>query len=145
MCLIIDNNKCGEFFRVPLGELEALIVEWIGRRGRIAIGGRLRSEMLGNRKMRSFLSELKRGGRLTEIDDSLVNLKESELEDSGLLSSDDPHVIALALISGARLLHTSDAALILDFKSSQVISKPRGKIFNGNTNLFRTHGVCSNC
>ena len=46
-----------------------------------------------------------------------------------MCTSNDVHVLALALVSGARLLYTNDAALIMDFKNSKVIANPRGKVY----------------
>ena len=43
--------------------------------------------------------------------------------------SDDEHVLALALVSGARLLYTNDPALIDDFGNREIVASPRGKIY----------------
>ena len=44
--------------------------------------------------------------------------------------SDDEHVLALAVVSGARLLYTNDTALIADFKNREIIANPRGKVYS---------------
>lgn len=145
MCLIIDNSKRDDFFKHPLGEKEEVILGWIRAKGRIAVGGKLRRELIGSQKMKRLLVQLKLAGRLKEVDDAAVDLKEEEVKAQLVLESDDPHVIALALISGARLLHTADAELINDFKNVSVIPTPRGKIFNGQNDMLRRHGFCSLC
>ena len=53
---------------------------------------------------------------------------------SGEITSDDPHVLALARVSGARLLYTKDNALIRDFKDKKFIDQPRGKVYTRKTN-----------
>ena len=55
--------------------------------------------------------------------------------------SDDEHVLALALVSGARLLYTNDAALISDFKNRTIVATPRGKIYTTaeNDNVTAAH------
>jgi hypothetical protein len=45
------------------------------------------------------------------------------------LQSDDPHVLALALAGGARLIYTRDQALINDFTNPHVLTAPRGKCY----------------
>ena len=47
-----------------------------------------------------------------------------------MCESDDPHIIALAQISGARLLYTNDLALQRDFRKRDLIADPRGKVYS---------------
>ena len=47
----------------------------------------------------------------------------------GVCKSNDLHVLALALVSGARLLYTNDTALIDDFGNRDIVARPRGKIY----------------
>ena len=62
----------------------------------------------------------------------------------GQIRSDDPHVLALARVSGVRLLYTGDVDLIADFKDKAFIDRPRGKIYSGaaNANLL-TRSACA--
>ena len=59
----------------------------------------------------------------TEVDDLATKLRQQ-----GICKSNDPHVLALALVSGARLLYSNDPDLIEDFKNPEIISNPRGKV-----------------
>ncbi|MDE0306934.1 MAG: hypothetical protein OXI87_18940 [Albidovulum sp.] len=43
--------------------------------------------------------------------------------------SNDQHVLALARISGARLLYTNDQKLMDDFKNTELVSTPKGKVY----------------
>jgi len=144
MCLIIDNNKRDELFKSPLGDKERVIFDWIRVAGKLAIGGKLRRELLGSHKMVRLLAQLKLAGRLNEVEDSAVDRKEREVSKLPI-ESDDPHIIALALVSSARLLHTDDAALMRDFKNGTFVPVPRGKIFNGNVAMLRRDGFCPRC
>lgn len=45
------------------------------------------------------------------------------------LTSNDPHVIALADVSGARILYSNDENLRDDFRNSVLVSSPRGKLY----------------
>lgn len=44
--------------------------------------------------------------------------------------SNDIHIIALARVSGARLLFSNDTALHKDFRNKDLIDQPRGKVFS---------------
>ena len=57
-------------------------------------------------------------------------MEETRLEKKGLCISDDPHVIALARISGARLLCSNDKDLQQDFGTKNLIDRPRGKVYS---------------
>ncbi len=50
------------------------------------------------------------------------------------IQSDDHHIIALAQISGARLLYSSDQALHADFTNKGLIDTPRGKVYSTSVN-----------
>ncbi len=60
-----------------------------------------------------------------------MDVEVDPLEDScnAKLRSDDPHIVALALSSGCRLLFTHDQLLIDDFTDVDIVPRPRGKIF----------------
>ena len=54
----------------------------------------------------------------------------AELQDAGACQSNDLHVLALAQVSGARLLYSNDLSLHQDFGNRDLISRPRGKIYS---------------
>lgn len=62
------------------------------------------------------------------------------LSESSKLTSDDPHVIALAIESGARLLYSHDHKLQDDFRDSALINAPRGKVYSTEVNRDLTPG-----
>ena len=53
----------------------------------------------------------------------------SWLRRDGAYVSNDAHVIALAQVSGARLLYSNDSDLQDDFKDKSLIDSPRGRIY----------------
>jgi len=55
---------------------------------------------------------------------------EDKIQAEDRLKSDDAHVVALAIVSGARLLYSKDVDLHEDFKNSKIISDPRGKVYS---------------
>ncbi len=58
--------------------------------------------------------------------------REEKLLQEETCRSNDTHVIALAQISGARLLYSNDMALHKDFRNKSLIDKPRGKVYSTN-------------
>ena len=108
---------------------------WVeGPNGRLVVGGQLRQE-LGSSKAARWLQELDRAGRLTSVDDSSVDRRAASLRnlpagEPGSCRSNDHHVIALAQISGARLLFSNDRALHQDFKNRRLIDQPLGTVYS---------------
>lgn len=68
-------------------------------------------------------------GRMKVVNSMDVAVKERELLDQHVLRSDDPHGVALAQVSGARLLYSNDRALQQDFGNKQLVDAPRGKVY----------------
>ena len=59
------------------------------------------------------------------------------------LLSDDVHVIALAMWTGARIHYAADKNLIRDIMNPQIIHQPRGKVHSGKRNSsLPTRNVC---
>ena len=77
-----------------------------------------------------MLVEWVRSGQVDRVSDADVSAKEATL--AGKIESDDEHILAVALLSGCRLLFSSDAALINDFKNAALVS-PRGKVVKPST------------
>ena len=93
---------------------------------------------------RRRLADYVRDGRAIVVAKERFTEDEASLRRRSDLRSDDPHVLALARVSGARLLYTGDTDLIADFKDKKIIDSPRGKVYSGaaNTNLL-TRSACA--
>ena len=140
MCAIIDINVIHELWDhsgTPAGQGFRLAVE----RGNvpIVIGGTTLEEELGNadNRMRIWLQQLALKGQLIQIADinAKVDSKTNQLKLAigvNACQSNDHHIIALAIISGARLLYTKDQKLHRDFRNDMLISHPRGKVYSTN-------------
>ena len=130
MCAIVDANVANEVFgpdRPPAGQH---FFEWLDSpRGSLVIGGRLREELSQDSRFLRWIKTAIAYGRARSIDDDEVDERAAELRQLAVCSSDDEHVLALALVSGARLLYTNDRQLIRDFKDQEIVSDPRGKIY----------------
>lgn len=141
MCAIIDNSVVGDLFRTTKSKKLPAAHEFLrrinDRRFPIVAGGKLLSEELGS--YGNFLrwwQQAVLSGHGRHVSDVAVRKETRRLERQGGYRSNDPHVLALARVSGARLLYTNDRDLQLDFKNTQLISSPAGKIYTtlGNRN-----------
>lgn len=94
-------------------------------------------ELRKDSKVKRWITDLSGAGRvvlLTSEESQLVYSRSEELRDSGDCKSDDEHIIALAQISGARLLYTDDRDLQVDFTNTKLIGHPKGKLYPVNAN-----------
>ena len=130
MCAILDNDVGGIVFGSNPTQAATKFREWIeGKNISLVVGGRLKTELSRNRKIKEWLSAGEQSGFVKLINDDEVKDKTTFLEENALCQSDDEHVIALAQVSGARLLYTNDEELKKDFRKKGLIDVPRGKIY----------------
>ncbi len=145
MCLIIDANKMADFVNAPKHEDHQPIYRWIAAQGGVvALGGRLFAEQMRVERARGLFAEWLRAGRAFRYKDAEVSKEESEVVGSGLCKSDDPHVIALARVSGARVLFSADQELGADFTNLELVPRPPGKIYKNaaHAHLLRDAPRC---
>ena len=102
-------------------------------------GGRLKIELLRT-KFCNYYQTLLLAGRLIQYEDAKVDAEELRITSGHQIDSDDPHVIALARISGARLLFSRDIALHSDFCSRAVLS-PRGRVHQNRSHRHLLRGA----
>lgn len=134
MCAIVDANVANEVFgpkQSPAGEA---FYGWINAAaGRLVLGGKLLRELQrGSPEFRVWASTLGEAGRLRIVNADQVNARAREIKTECV--SDDSHIIALAQVSGARLLYTNESSerkkrLCEDFRNRQLVSNPPGKIY----------------
>jgi hypothetical protein len=140
MCIIIDANVAHKFTEPPHADF-APVVSWLlsskkkQRLPRLAIGGKLRKELRqAGKAIRGFLLSLNRAGRLYDVDDDRVDAETRAvvelLEEAEIAKADDPHILALARVSGSRLLASEDSRSGLHalFKDRRFL-KPPGKVY----------------
>jgi hypothetical protein len=131
MCIILDANCLGLFTNADQSMLP--VKEYFENSGGLAIGGsKLSSEYKRNSKIIKFLAELARKGQILRLVDKDVNSKESEILKAGICQSDDPHILAIAALSNARVLVSHDQPLHKDFTSTTFFT-PMGKIYQNQT------------
>lgn len=145
MCVIVDASVAGRVFSVPHEADFQPLWQWLEEKdGRLVYGGRLTRELNRLPSARRLLAELKRGGRALECRRPDVDEEERVVDRLGLCRSNDPHVIALTRVSGARVLCTNDQNLEIDFTNRQLVPAPKGKIYKqaSHKRLLKHNKIC---
>jgi hypothetical protein len=110
------------------------------RNPRLVAAGKLREELQYHDEVRKLLVTLERAGRLRSADAGQLAQEERRLRSGQRCRSNDRHVLALAIVSGARTLATYDNALADDFRNAEIINSPRGSVYRnpaGHAHLLR--------
>ncbi len=133
MCFIIDANIVHEIFPKRFkGNMETwqksseaggMILKWLNKgKGILVAEGKLLNEIeRSGPYARDWISDGLQSGRLIQPDKSKVDDAEKRLIQEDVCKSNDAHVIALAQVSGARLLYSKDKDLQQDFKNNALI------------------------
>ncbi len=133
MCGILDANVLGDFFRKkPEDRSETAAEFWkyvLSRKLKIVIAGKLKIETDKVHAAKLWLQKAKSSGIVHQEDSKTVAVEAQRLAESRLCKSNDFHVLALAKVSGARLLYTNDKNLIKDFGNKEIINNPKGRIY----------------
>jgi hypothetical protein len=117
MCAIVDANVRDQVFGNATSPAGEYFRKWLTTgKGKLVLGGRLRLELADNTNFDQWLHQAVQAGRVVNIRDIEVESATEDILKEQICKSDDPHVIALAIISGTRLLFTNDIALESDFK-----------------------------
>lgn len=132
MCAIIDNNVRDELVKEHPSAIGSYFRKWLSdRRGKLVVGGKLLEELRENRAVKLWLSSRIQAGVVDHIEDNKVNEVTDLIRDQ--CRSDDPHIIALARVSGARLLYTADRDLMDDFRNRELLGgRIQGKIYKAS-------------
>lgn len=138
MCAIVDANLASDFFGDPVDEDLRPLWDWIVEgHGVLVVGGQLIEELEELGDARRVLRNWERAGRARtaphdEVEDETRRLKRANRR-AKLYRSNDPHVIALARVSKARLLCSRDKRLHADFGNKDLIDGPRGVVYQNSS------------
>lgn len=132
MCAIIDNNVRDELVKENPSAIGSHFRKWLSdRKGKLVVGGKLLEELRENVAVKLWISSRIQAGVVDHIEDRKVDEMTDFIRDQ--CRSDDPHIIALARVSGARLLYTADRDLMDDFRNRKLLGgRIQGKIYNAN-------------
>lgn len=140
MCAIVDANVVGDVFGVNRTPVGADFLDWLETpRARLAVGGKLLDELAKHASFVKWAETAIADGRVRRVHRKEVETAEARLP-KAQIRSDDPHVIALARISGARILYSKDGDLCDDFRNSGLVPRPQGRILpRGESANARRH------
>lgn len=130
MGAILDRNAAPEAFGPNRTEAGGKFFDWINTgAGRLVVGGKLLRE-LSSTQAGKWIRQAILSKRVKITDDVEVRALTKRIQSEGGLKSNDPHILALARVSGARLLYSNDINLHRDFRSKELIDRPRGKVYS---------------
>ena len=143
MCAIVDAQVSHEVFGADRSPAGIEFFSWINQgAGRLVVGGKLLEELRNSGDgFRRWARQAGLAGRLKKLNDREVQESTVEIENNEKIKSDDPHVLAVARIGGARLLYSNDQDLHKDFGNGLLIDNPRGKVYSTlkGQNFTSTH------
>lgn len=148
MCIIVDANLAALVFCTPPNNNFLPIIEWLlspRENGRLVVGGQLAHELDKVNAARRLVKSLQQAGRARLIPETSTQEEGEHVCDT--CESNDPHVIALARLSGARILCSRDIKLHRDFRNEALVSNPRGHIYQSarHSHLLRLYGHTEAC
>ena len=143
VCAIVDEDAVAMIFGTnpQRPESAAKFFEHVDSgKLKLVLGGRLKKELLKSNQFKNWYSAAWKSGLTHNVPDEDVNCVEANLKQSESCKSNDTHVLALAKVSGARLLYTGDRKLMDDFRNKALIPNPKGKIYTTPKNgKFNAH------
>mgnify|MGYP002869074523 FL=1 len=113
--------------------------------GKIVIGGKLLKELNKVRVAAHFIKTLSQAGRAVIVPSLLLNKEILDIDSQ--CKSNDCHIIALARISGARILCSLDKTLHKDFRNLRLVFNPKGHIYQKarHSKLLKLYGHTDAC
>ena len=150
MCAILDANVVHKVFGKGRSDAGKAFFEWlVSGNGSLVTGGQLHRELTRTHTFQEWSKQAVLSGRIKRFNDQKTDDRTEMLRDSCI--SNDPHIIALAQISGARFLYSDEGNLHKDFRNKKLIDNPRGTIYStkeqdnftpNHRKLLRRSGIC---
>ncbi len=144
MCAIIDSNVRDELVKKRPSAIGKYFRDRISgpkRSLKLVVGGKLLRELGGSEQVKRWIIEGIRSGYVMACNDQEVDKVAEDIVDQ--CHSNDPHIIALAQVSGARLLFTRDHKLMADFCNRELLGgHVPGRVYtdaSGRRTLGRHH------
>ena len=121
MCIILDTNMLGRFKKRDKDKQDEdmePIWNWLDKKnGKIVYSNtkKFKKEWIERGVMKKKIHVLRQAGQLKLVSCEDVQKKADELE--GKITSDDEHIIALAMIADVKILVSNDRKCKRDFKT----------------------------
>ena len=130
MCAILDASVVSQVFGNKCPPAGRAFLDWIvNRHGRLVFGGKLDRELSQNGEFSAWVRQALLSGKAERLDGKRIDQVAERLKNEGSCRSNDEHVIALAQLSGARLLFSNDRSLNHDFVNIELVPRPTGRVF----------------
>ena len=139
MCAIIDASVLATYCANPKAAGFGEVDRWLtSRNGRIVYGGtKYGKELERVDAARQLFAGYARAGKAKLLDNDRIDADAAWIAANQRIKSDDEHILALARVSGARVLCTSDGDLVSDFTDTALVPTPKGRVFPGDGWNFR--------
>jgi len=122
MCVIVDTNCAHKALRSPCDVEYAPVFKWINDgKGKLIYGGKLRTELEKDAKSKRLIRQWSLAGKAILFRDEDLALEQERLRGTGLMKSNDPHNLALAIVSRTKTMCTEDNRLWVDFKNVKLV------------------------
>ena len=130
MCAILDASARDDVFGSSRTVAGKQFFRWLEQpRARLVLGGKLTNELASSSSFAKWAETAIADGRVRSFNPADVGAETDSLVADWQGSSNDQHVIALARVSGARILYAVDVDLCEDFKDAALIPSPRGRVY----------------
>ena len=145
MCVIVDTNCCHKILRDPCDTEYVAVFDWIHKRdGKLVYGGTLAAELNKDEKAKRLIRQWSLAGKAIAYSDADLIKEQERLQRTGLMKSDDPHNLALAIISKTRTTCTEDTDLWDDFRNCNLMGMNHCRIYRNiaHRNLLKHTKGC---
>lgn len=131
MCAIIDINAAAQALGGTPSDAARKFLDSIeSKKMKLVIGGaKYNEEIKKNYRIISYFRMGRLRGYVRLVNDEKVDLAAATMIRNNCCVSNDEHIIALAQVSGARLLYSNDTSLGKDFKNPTLVGGTRGRIY----------------
>ncbi len=155
MCIVIDTNTFASVFNAKSQDHDKFkpVLDWIiGGKGKIVYGGKkYKRELAQAHKYLNLFREFDKANKIALVDDDRVDQQQTELETViEHRNFDDPHLIAIIIVSGCRLICSTDSRAHPFFKDERLYPKhvKRPRIYSGhssNVDLLCDENIVAVC
>lgn len=130
MCVIVDANQSSLVFGSTVADDYKPVRKWIeSGRGRLVYGGhKFKQELKAVTAAALTVQNWRQRGLAIEISEVALAAEVAVVVNLGT-RSDDPHVIALVRVSGARTVLTKDGPLTTDLTNPTLVNTPQAKVY----------------
>jgi hypothetical protein len=121
MCIIVDASATRDLAE-PTDDGKPVLNWLLKGKGGLIIGGYLSTELERSSRLRATFVVLNQAGRLRRLADDKVRQVAEQIKLRDICCSNDCHVVAVAIISGCRLIFSRDKDLGKDLKNREIVN-----------------------